>query len=124
MNRFFQVGSCASLFQSTSPGNRKSLDTSSSCSTRFALTDELENVPIKMDNSCTKQGNVEDESGFSSMSSFHDVSILPEMKSYPELGLPIVPCDEPKHRRWNSTPVNKMYENFCDGHEITSVLWV
>lgn len=121
-----QVGSCASLYQSGCVGNRKSFDTSSSGSTQFPLVDDLETaVPLKISETLnSKPGIVEDESGFSSMSSFHDVNVM-----YPKLGLPIVDCDESKHRRWNSTPVDKMYEsnnislNFCN-NEMLQVLWV
>ncbi|XKL60865.1 hypothetical protein PGB90_007922 [Kerria lacca] len=125
-----EVGSCVSLFQNNSVSNRKSLDTSSTCSIQYAITHELENTTTKIDNSCSKPISIEDESGFSSMSSFHDANILPEMKSYPKLGLPIVKCDEPKHKRWNSTPVDKMYDSsnmsvsFCNNNEILQVLWV
>jgi hypothetical protein len=118
----FQVGSCASLYQG------KSLDTSSSCSAQFPSTDDLDqNGPTKVsgDTASPKPGaaSLEDESGFSSMSSFHDVNI-----GYPKLGLPIVSCGDSKSRRWNSTPVNKMYEtnmtvSFCDS-DILRVLWV
>lgn len=126
----YQVGSCISLFQAGSQGNRKSVDMSSSCSTQFTMPEELESVPIKNDSPSTKPACiVEDESGFSSMSSFQDVNILPEMKTYPKLGLPIMNCEEPRHRRWASTPVDKMYDsnvsiNFCNSNEILPVLWV
>ena len=92
---------------------------------QFASTDNLKhNGVIKgLEMANTKVVSTEDESGFSSMSSFHDVNI-----GYPKLGLPIVGCDDSKHRRWTSTPVNKMYDsnmsvNFCD-NEILRVLWV
>ena len=70
-------------------------------------------------------GSTEDESGFSSMSSFHEVG-LPEMTngsngagSFHELGLPIVETQQ-RHRRWSSTPVEHNYPQ----REALRVLWV
>lgn len=90
------------------------------------MVDDLETGgPVKIpETSSPKPICIDDESGFSSMSSFHDVNV-----TYPKLGLPIVECGESKHRRWNSTPVDKMYEssnvslNFCN-NEMLQVLWV
>ena len=53
--------------------------------------------------------SAEDESGFSSMSSFQEVGIpvtpLPSVKGcHTEVGLPEVPLDKVRHRRWTSTP--------------------
>ncbi|XP_011315351.1 uncharacterized protein [Fopius arisanus] len=51
----------------------------------------------------------DDESGFSSMNSFQDVglpTVLSPIKGcHTEIGLPRVPIDKTKHRRWSSTPV-------------------
>lgn len=52
--------------------------------------------------------SAEDESGFSSMSSFQDVG-LPAVPSpikgcHTEVGLPEVPLSKVRHRRWSSTP--------------------
>ncbi|XP_054276192.1 uncharacterized protein LOC128995261 isoform X2 [Macrosteles quadrilineatus] len=102
------VGSCSSLSCSS---QRKSLD-ASSCSSR-AEGEEGGDV-------CTPQlsvGSTEDESGFSSMSSFHEVG-LPEVRTYPDVGLPII---EPSHRRWSSTPVET--QSFQTNSSIR-VLWV
>lgn len=82
-----------------------------------------EEVPrTEAGNSSTPQlsvGSTEDESGFSSMSSFHEVG-LPEIRSYPEVGLPIV---ESGHRRWSSTPVSSN-SSYCAPGESIRVLWV
>lgn len=127
------VGSCSSLLQTSCTGVRKSLDTSS-CSSRATTQctgDEgevdCEGETSRGGNPSTPQlsvGSTEDESGFSSMSSFHEVG-LPEVRTYPEVGLPIV---EPAHRRWSSTPVeNRNYSSntsFCPPSESIRVLWV
>lgn len=54
----------------------------------------------------------DDESGFSSMNSFHDVglpmptsALSPIKGCHTEIGLPQVPLDKTNHRRWSSTPV-------------------
>ncbi|XP_031836216.2 uncharacterized protein LOC116428567 [Nomia melanderi] len=55
--------------------------------------------------------SVEDESGFSSMSSFQEIGlpsalpISPIRGCHTEVGLPEVPLDKTRHRRWSSTPV-------------------
>lgn len=55
--------------------------------------------------------SVEDESGFSSMSSFQEIGlpsalpISPIRGFHTEIGLPEVPLDKTRHRRWSSTPV-------------------
>lgn len=59
----------------------------------------------------TSVSSAEDESGFSSMNSFHDVG-LPQAPITPvkqtgchtEIGLPDIPLDRVNHRRWSSTP--------------------
>ncbi|XP_026671619.1 cell wall protein RBR3-like isoform X2 [Ceratina calcarata] len=68
--------------------------------------------------------SVEDESGFSSMSSFqeiglpHGIHILPVRGCHTEVGLPEVPLDKGRHRRWSSTPaeiqamINKQRNSF------------
>ncbi|XP_075229624.1 uncharacterized protein LOC142329158 isoform X2 [Lycorma delicatula] len=117
------VGSCSSLLQSSCGGIRKSIDASSinSCSSRATTQctgDENEVKPSSMTPQLT-----EDESGFSSMSSFHEVG-LPECRTYPEVGLPIV---DHNHRRWSSTPVDSQYHStgtFCTPGETIRVLWV
>ncbi|KOC67263.1 hypothetical protein WH47_00133 [Habropoda laboriosa] len=54
--------------------------------------------------------SVEDESGFSSMSSFPEIGlpntlpISPIRGCHTEVGLPEVPLEKAKHRRWSSTP--------------------
>lgn len=51
--------------------------------------------------------SAEDESGFSSMSSFQEVglpSVIPK-GCHTEVGLPEVPIEKIKHRRWSSNPV-------------------
>ncbi|CAK9833478.1 hypothetical protein ANTRET_LOCUS10155 [Anthophora retusa] len=54
--------------------------------------------------------SVEDESGFSSMSSFPEIGlpntlpISPVRGCHTEVGLPEVPLEKAKHRRWSSTP--------------------
>lgn len=94
-----QVGSCSSLLQ-----GHKSLD-GSSCSTTTGDESEIISTPILetvANNHFTKTNApvIEDESGFSSMSSFqennsaeyrngfcHDLrSRLPEIHAYPEIG--------------------------------------
>ncbi|XP_076234352.1 uncharacterized protein LOC143179154 [Calliopsis andreniformis] len=55
--------------------------------------------------------SVEDESGFSSMSSFQEIGlpsalpISPIRGCHTEVGLPEVPLDKTRHRRWSSTPI-------------------
>ncbi|KAL1456360.1 hypothetical protein WDU94_001093, partial [Cyamophila willieti] len=106
------VGSCSSLLHSSSyaggsgsgSGTRKSLgESSSSCSTSTHC-EELEvlasSSPRPTSNKPPAPASVEDESGFSSLSSFHE-SGLPEFKAYPELGLPLV---ESLDQRWNASP--------------------
>uniref|UniRef100_A0A8D8SMU7 Uncharacterized protein n=2 Tax=Cacopsylla melanoneura TaxID=428564 RepID=A0A8D8SMU7_9HEMI len=111
------VGSCSSLLHSSScaggsgsgSGTRKSLG--SSCSTSSTHCEELEVLarssprPTSIHPSKLSPNggapSVEDESGFSSLSSFHE-SGLPEFKAgYPELGLPLV---ESLDQRWNASP--------------------
>lgn len=54
--------------------------------------------------------SAEDESGFSSMSSFQEVGLpsaipfSPVKGCHTEVGLPEVPLDKVRHRRWSSTP--------------------
>ncbi|KAG7189496.1 hypothetical protein KM043_017190 [Ampulex compressa] len=54
--------------------------------------------------------SAEDESGFSSMSSFQEVGlptvlpISPIKGCHTEIGLPEVPLEKTRHRRWSSTP--------------------
>lgn len=54
--------------------------------------------------------SVEDESGFSSMSSFQEIGlpnvlpISPIRGCHQEVGLPVVPSEKARHRRWSSTP--------------------
>ncbi|XP_076293540.1 uncharacterized protein LOC143215346 [Lasioglossum baleicum] len=54
--------------------------------------------------------SVEDESGFSSMSSFQEIglpgvlSLSPIKGCHTEIGLPEIPVDKARHRRWSSTP--------------------
>ncbi|XP_033223165.1 uncharacterized protein LOC117176901 [Belonocnema kinseyi] len=54
--------------------------------------------------------SAEDESGFSSMSSFQEVGLPSALPFSPikgchtEVGLPEVPLDKVRHRRWSSTP--------------------
>ncbi|RZF46390.1 hypothetical protein LSTR_LSTR007923 [Laodelphax striatellus] len=146
------VGSCSSLLlQSSCGGLRKSLDCASSinslgsCSRTRGRTpkliDDVEaagTTPTTASSSTSSSpplagGGTEDESGFSSMSSFHEVG-LPDLGGgglplelgggrrgggYPELGLPLVE-PPPNHRRWSSTPVDT---HFHTGEAIR-VLWV
>ncbi|KZC05670.1 PREDICTED: uncharacterized protein LOC107194019 [Dufourea novaeangliae] len=55
--------------------------------------------------------SVEDESGFSSMSSFQEIGlpsalpISPIRGCHTEIGLPEVPLEKARHRRWSSTPI-------------------
>ncbi|XP_071870251.1 uncharacterized protein [Bombus fervidus] len=54
--------------------------------------------------------SVEDESGFSSLSSFQEIGlpnvlpISPIRGCHQEVGLPVVPLEKARHRRWSSTP--------------------
>lgn len=53
--------------------------------------------------------SAEDESGFSSMSSFQEVglpsnNVAPIKGCHTEVGLPEVPLEKIRHRRWSSTP--------------------
>ncbi|XP_012279537.1 uncharacterized protein LOC105699254 [Orussus abietinus] len=56
----------------------------------------------------TSVSSAEDESGFSSMSSFQEVGlpggISPIKGCHTEVGLPEIPLDKVRHRRWTSTP--------------------
>ncbi|KAK9500016.1 hypothetical protein O3M35_002929 [Rhynocoris fuscipes] len=73
-------------------------------------------------------GSTEDESGFSSMSSFHEVTTISSTSSSTlstngsphELGLPLVSPEHQssRHRRWSSTPVEAGYS------QPLRVLWV
>lgn len=74
----------------------------------------------------------EDESGFSSMSSFQEVglplSVPPRSEgSFQEVGLPVVDEAMPKHRRWSSSPVETHFahnNSFSTPSEGLRVLWV
>ncbi|XP_012171866.1 uncharacterized protein LOC100651463 isoform X2 [Bombus terrestris] len=82
--------------------------------------------------------SVEDESGFSSMSSFQEIglpnvlSISPIRGCHQEVGLPAVPLEKARHRRWSSTPAeiraffNKHRSNFTASQTTTESLsvWV
>ncbi|KAI5735329.1 hypothetical protein M8J77_017065 [Diaphorina citri] len=124
------VGSCSSLLHSSYTGGggvgsgdstRKSLESSSSCSTHcddldilasssprgrvksspsvpHGTEDELSWGRVK--SSPPVPHGTEDESGFSSLSSFHE-SGLPETRGYQELGLPLV---ESLETRWQPPP--------------------
>ncbi|XP_046492226.1 uncharacterized protein [Neodiprion pinetum] len=87
---------------------------------------------------CTASvSSAEDESGFSSMSSFQDVGLPPApslVKGYhTEVGLPDVPV-KVRHRRWSSTPAemqalfngryNASFTAAKTGSEALKVLWV
>ena len=54
--------------------------------------------------------SVEDESGFSSMSSFQEIGLPSALPTFPirgchaEVGLPEIPLEKARHRRWSSTP--------------------
>ncbi|XP_067014594.2 uncharacterized protein [Anabrus simplex] len=88
-----------------------------------------------------KQQLSEDESGFSSMSSFQEVGlplVSPSSGCYQEVGLPLVdhrsspdsPLPGANHRRWNSSPVDtqtpypRHNRSFCLPGETLQVLWV
>ncbi|KAK7868824.1 hypothetical protein R5R35_003659 [Gryllus longicercus] len=92
-----------------------------------------------------KQQLSEDESGFSSMSSFQEVGVPiitppllpsspPPSGSYQEVGLPLIESQTPNnsgnHRRWSSTPVTgetqfpQPSRSFCLPGESWKVLWV
>ncbi|XP_014252293.1 uncharacterized protein LOC106668248 isoform X2 [Cimex lectularius] len=95
------MGSCSSLVQSTCSGTVREAEDNKSGG---PATPQL------------SVGSTEDESGFSSMSSFHDVAA--ELRggtgsvgaegSHHELGLPLV-TDSHRHRRWSSTPIDSGY---------------
>lgn len=82
--------------------------------------------------------SVEDESGFSSMSSFQEIGlpqavhISPIRGYHTEVGLPEVPLDKGKHRRWSSTPaeiqamINKQRNSFATSQTANESLsvWV
>nr|CAD7399653.1 unnamed protein product [Timema cristinae] len=120
-----------------------------------STTTETEYYPYSGSNGCDgdkppeKQLSIssnEDESGFSSMSSFQEVGlpivnisppISPEGKAnYPEIGLPLVehpPAPDgnnANHRRWSSSPVDthsqfhKRLGTFTPSGEKLKVLWV
>ncbi|CAL7934874.1 unnamed protein product [Xylocopa violacea] len=82
--------------------------------------------------------SVEDESGFSSMSSFQEIGlpnalpISPIRGCHTEVGLPEVPLENARHRRWSSTPAeiqalfNKQRNSFTTSQTTTESLsvWV
>ncbi|XP_033187014.1 uncharacterized protein LOC117155282 [Bombus vancouverensis nearcticus] len=82
--------------------------------------------------------SVEDESGFSSMSSFQEIGlpnilpISPIRGCHQEVGLPVVPLEKARHRRWSSTPAeiraffNKHRSSFTASRTTTESLsvWV
>lgn len=82
--------------------------------------------------------SVEDESGFSSMSSFQEIGlpntlpISPIRGCHQEVGLPVVPSEKARHRRWSSTPAeiraffNKHRGSFSTSQTTTESLsvWV
>lgn len=84
--------------------------------------------------------SAEDESGFSSMSSFQDVGLPPAPSPvkgcHTEIGLPDVPAPKVRHRRWSSTPAaeiqallnarahNSSFANPNPPSEALKVLWV
>lgn len=100
------VGSCSSLLQSSylgdrasntsnTSGTRKSLESTSSCSTH------CEDLPPPT-RPCKVPPSTgpDDESGFSSLSSFHEGLPLTELNACPELGLPLVDTVWPlQHQR-------------------------
>lgn len=82
--------------------------------------------------------SVEDESGFSSMSSFQEIGlpnilpISPIRGCHQEVGLPVVPLEKARRRRWSSTPAeiraffNKHRSSFTASQTTTESLsvWV
>ncbi|XP_053973952.1 uncharacterized protein LOC128873931 [Hylaeus volcanicus] len=102
-NNFFNVSlpqhDCAFMFTPTSTPNK--------------CTRKVEKKPKDR---CLKSkpaasvSSVEDESGFSSMCSFQEIGlpsalpISPIRGCHTEIGLPEVPLEKTRHRRWSSTP--------------------
>ncbi|XP_012267126.2 uncharacterized protein LOC105692477 [Athalia rosae] len=95
-------------------------------------------VPIFKPKPTASVSSAEDESGFSSMSSFQDVGLpaapSPIKGCHTEVGLPEVPINKVRHRRWSSTPaemqalLNGRHNASFAGAKTTSealkVLWV
>ncbi|KAL1131097.1 hypothetical protein AAG570_012334 [Ranatra chinensis] len=116
-----RMGSCSSLLQSSS--SREPEEPSSSPKVGGPATPQL------------SVGSAEDESGFSSMSSFHEVGLpgnstnnssdVGTSGSFHELGLPVVdsPSGGHRHRRWSSTPVDRHSTGYQQ-RDALRVLWV
>lgn len=97
--------------------SRKLCHTSSTPNRRIAKKTDKKHEGTRWSRSKPKPANsvssAEDESGFSSMSSFQEVGlplpfatpISPIKGCHTEIGLPEVPLDKVRHRRWSSTPV-------------------
>lgn len=140
------------------PRTRRSPDTTSWNSSSSKTTEEEDTAALaapspkqleKKEPSCKAKSPVsvssaESESGFSSISSFQEVG-LPSTSSirsikgcHTEVGLPEVPLDKTRHRRWTSTPaeLQALYKLLYSQHrgsfggsqatttESVSVCWV
>lgn len=83
---------------------------SSTPNRRVKKTEKKEKEKSAKSKPAASVSSVEDESGFSSMSSFQEIglpSALPisPIRSYhADVGLPEMPVEKARHRRWSSTP--------------------
>ncbi|XP_032670272.1 uncharacterized protein LOC116843713 isoform X2 [Odontomachus brunneus] len=147
----------ASLQATSLPRTRRSPDTTSWNSSSSKTTEEEDTAALaapsskqleKKESTCKAKSPVsvssaESESGFSSISSFQEVglpstsSIRPIKGCHTEVGLPEVPLDKTRHRRWTSTPaeLQALYKLLYSQHrgsfggsqatsESVSVCWV
>ncbi|XP_014484204.1 PREDICTED: uncharacterized protein LOC106749347 [Dinoponera quadriceps] len=143
--------------QATLPRTRRSPDAASWNSGSSKTTEEEDTTALatsspkqleKKEPTCKAKSPVsvssaESESGFSSISSFQEVglpstsSIRPIKGCHTEVGLPEVPLDKTRHRRWTSTPaeLQALYKLLYSQHrgsfggsqattESVSVCWV
>lgn len=157
---FAKTSEMNASLQASLPRTRRSPDAASwnSSSSSNSKTTEEEDASVlaapspkqleKKEPSCKAKSPVsvssaESESGFSSISSFQEVglpstsSIRPIKGCHTEVGLPEVPLDKTRHRRWTSTPaeLQALYKLLYSQHrgsfggsqatsESVSVCWV
>ncbi|EFN83235.1 hypothetical protein EAI_05749 [Harpegnathos saltator] len=153
---FVKTPEMSASLQATLPRTRRSPDAASwNSSSSSKATEEEDTVAAaspkqleKKEPPCKAKSPVsvssaESESGFSSISSFQEVglpsasSIRPIKGCHTEVGLPEVPLDKTRHRRWTSTPaeLQALYKLLYSQHrgsfggtqatsESVSVCWV
>lgn len=126
-------------YLNVSISNHKHIYVCTPTSTPYRRVRKVEKKEISSKSKPTASvSSVEDESGFSSLSSFQEIGlpnvlpISPIRGCHQEVGLPVVPLEKARHRRWSSTPAeiraffNKHRSNFTASQSTTESLsvWV